>query len=116
MAEQTPRTQTYAALLANIKERIQTAQVRAAVAVNQELVILYWGIGREILSRQQQEGWGAKIIDQLAKDLRRTDERFPPDVRRLKPTSKMASPRWAANSAASSARTFWNICEIRYAY
>jgi predicted nuclease of restriction endonuclease-like (RecB) superfamily len=68
MAEQHP-TRTYAALLAGIKERIQTAQVRAAVSVNQELVVLYWGIGKEILTRQQQEGWGAKIIDQLAKDL-----------------------------------------------
>ena len=65
----TPSTQTYAALLASIKERIQTAQVRAAVAVNSELVLLYWGIGKEILARQQAEGWGTKVIEQLAKDL-----------------------------------------------
>ena len=72
MEEQSPSTQSYAALLKNIKERIQTAQVRAAVAVNQELVRLYWGIGKEILARQQAEGWGAKVIDQLALDLRRS--------------------------------------------
>src|SRR5450432_125972 len=69
MAETTPSTQTYAALLASIKERIQTAQVRAAVAVNQELVLLYWGIGKEILTRQSAEGWGKNIIPRLAKDL-----------------------------------------------
>ena len=60
----------YADFLAGLKQRIRMAQVRAAVAVNQELVLLYWGIGNEILTRQQQEGWGAKIIDQLGKDLR----------------------------------------------
>lgn len=70
MADQTPSTQTYAALLANIKDRIQSAQVRASVAVNRELVLLYWGIGNEILARQQAEGWGTKVIERLAKDLR----------------------------------------------
>src|ERR671921_1935362 len=70
MADQPPRTETYAALLTSIKERIQTAQVRAALAVNHELVLLYWGIGKEILARQQQEGWGTKVIERLAKDLR----------------------------------------------
>ena len=70
MGDQTPITQTYAALLASIKERIQTAQVRAALAVNQELVVLYWGIGKEILARQQEEGWGKNIIPRLAKDLK----------------------------------------------
>lgn len=69
MAEKTPSTQTYAALLASIKERIQSAQVRAAVAVNQELVVLYWGIGKEILLRQNTEGWGKNVIPRLAKDL-----------------------------------------------
>ena len=42
----------------------------ALLAVNRELVLLYWGIGREILTRQHQEGWGSKVIDRLAKDLR----------------------------------------------
>ena len=52
-----------------IKQRIQHAQVRAALAVNSELVLLYWNIGREILARQNREGWGAKIIERLASDL-----------------------------------------------
>lgn len=59
----------YAALLKDIKERVRTAQVRAALAVSRELILLYWSIGRDILARQKTEGWGAKIIDRLAKDL-----------------------------------------------
>lgn len=59
----------YAALLKEIKERVRTAQVRAALAVNRELILLYWSIGRDILARQLAEGWGAKIIDRLARDL-----------------------------------------------
>lgn len=59
----------YADWLTALKQRIQTAQQRAALAVNRELVLLYWHIGRDILDRQQAQGWGAKVIDQLAKDL-----------------------------------------------
>jgi predicted nuclease of restriction endonuclease-like (RecB) superfamily len=71
MSETTPsQTPAYAALLANIKARIKTAQVRAALAVNSELVILYWNIGKEILARQNEEGWGRGIIPRLAKDLK----------------------------------------------
>jgi predicted nuclease of restriction endonuclease-like (RecB) superfamily len=70
MEEKTPSTQTYAALLASIKERIQSAQVRAAVAVNRELVMLYWGIGTEITRRQKAEGWGTKVIENLGRDLK----------------------------------------------
>jgi predicted nuclease of restriction endonuclease-like (RecB) superfamily len=54
----------------DLKERIRSAQVKAALAVNQELVLLYWQIGREILQRQYKEGWGAKVIDRLARDLK----------------------------------------------
>mgnify|MGYP002784975621 FL=1 len=61
----------YDEFLGNLKERIRTVQVRAALAINQELIALYWQIGRSILERQREEGWGAKIIDQLAKDLAR---------------------------------------------
>jgi predicted nuclease of restriction endonuclease-like (RecB) superfamily len=61
----------YDEFLRELKERIRSAQVRAALAVNRELVLLYWQIGREILSQQQQQGWGAKVINQLAKDLKK---------------------------------------------
>lgn len=49
---------------------IRQAQVKAALAVNTELVLLYWQIGKDILERQEQEGWGAKVINSLAKDLK----------------------------------------------
>jgi len=59
----------YAVWLTELKQRIQCAQQRASLSVNRELVLLYWNIGRDILERQQAQGWGAKIVDQLAKDL-----------------------------------------------
>ena len=62
---------SYEALLTELKERIDGARLRAALAVNRELVLLYWSIGRDILARQTSEGWGAKVIDRLAIDLRR---------------------------------------------
>jgi predicted nuclease of restriction endonuclease-like (RecB) superfamily len=61
----------YEDFLRDLKERIRTAQVRAALAVNRELVLLYWQIGRDILSRQQQQSWGAKVIEKLSKDLQK---------------------------------------------
>src|SRR5437868_8134345 len=60
----------YDEFLRGLKERIRTAQVRAALAVNRELVLLYWQIGRDILARQQSAGWGSKVIDRLARDLK----------------------------------------------
>ncbi len=59
----------YPALLGELKSRIRSAQVRAALQVNRELVLLYWLIGRDILSRQKTEGWGTRVIDRLAHDL-----------------------------------------------
>jgi predicted nuclease of restriction endonuclease-like (RecB) superfamily len=67
----TPKQLTgYDDFLRDLKDRIRTAQVRAALSVNRELVLLYWQIGRDILQRQQQQGWGAKVIDRLSADLR----------------------------------------------
>jgi predicted nuclease of restriction endonuclease-like (RecB) superfamily len=60
----------YADWLAELKSRIHTAQQRAALAINRELVLLYWQIGRDILARQAELGWGAKVIERLAHDLR----------------------------------------------
>jgi predicted nuclease of restriction endonuclease-like (RecB) superfamily len=61
----------YAEFLAEIKARIAAARTRATLAVNSELIRLYWEIGREILARERRDGWGAKTIDNLAADLRR---------------------------------------------
>jgi predicted nuclease of restriction endonuclease-like (RecB) superfamily len=66
---QQPVAQSYARFLAGIKERIRTAQVKAALAANTELVLHYWEIGGDILANQARQGWGAKVIDRLAADL-----------------------------------------------
>ncbi|UQN10765.1 YhcG family protein [Deinococcus sp. QL22] len=60
----------YATLLGNLKTQIRQAQTQAALSVNRELVLLYWQIGQSILERQGQAGWGAKVIDRLAQDLK----------------------------------------------
>lgn len=61
----------YMKLLDGIKARVRSARLRAAVAVNSELVLLYWHIGRDILKRQMEQGWGAKVVDRLSMDLKR---------------------------------------------
>jgi hypothetical protein len=60
----------YPALLVEIKARIQSAQHAALRSVNKELVGLYWDIGRLIVERQQREGWGKGVVEQLSADLR----------------------------------------------
>ncbi|MCI0462160.1 MAG: PDDEXK nuclease domain-containing protein [Gemmataceae bacterium] len=64
-----PVPQGYDAFLKDLKERIRTAQLKAALAVNRELIALYWHIGQQIAERQQREGWGTAVIERLAKDL-----------------------------------------------
>jgi predicted nuclease of restriction endonuclease-like (RecB) superfamily len=61
----------YQALLEDLKSRIRSAQVKAALSVNRELIELYWGIGRSIVERQRVEGWGKAIVERLAGDLQR---------------------------------------------
>ena len=61
----------YPAFLADVKARIAAARTRAVLAVNSELIRLYWEIGHEILEREDRQGWGAKVVDRLAVDLRR---------------------------------------------
>jgi len=66
-----PVAQLYDRFVASIKQRIRTAQIKAALAANAELVLHYWEIGRDILASQKHEGWGSKVIDRLAADLQR---------------------------------------------
>jgi predicted nuclease of restriction endonuclease-like (RecB) superfamily len=71
MSESTTLTPAgYAELLRDLKRRIQAAQLRASLGVNRELVLLYWQIGRDILTRQERENWGTKVIDRLSADLK----------------------------------------------
>ncbi|MFM7457560.1 MAG: YhcG family protein [bacterium] len=60
----------YHSLLLELKSKIHQSQFRASLAVNKELILLYWQIGNSILVQQEKEGWGSKIIEQLAKDLK----------------------------------------------
>lgn len=60
----------YADWLGQIKARVMAARQRAVLAANAELTRLYWQIGRDILDRQAMQGWGAKVIERLANDLR----------------------------------------------
>jgi len=74
MAKPTTIPADYAVWLAEIKTRVTAARQRAALAAHAELIRLYWQIGREILLRQAEQGWGGKVIERLARDLR---EAFP---------------------------------------
>lgn len=62
---------TYRELIETLKKEITQARIRAHLAVNKELIMLYWNIGNNILKRQQQEGWGAKVIENISQDLQR---------------------------------------------
>ena len=62
--------QGYLSLLQDLKDSINTARIKAHLAVNREMIILYWHIGQKILERQTKEGWGTKVIENLSKDLR----------------------------------------------
>jgi predicted nuclease of restriction endonuclease-like (RecB) superfamily len=59
----------YPVLLKEITDRIRQGQLRASMAVNAELLALYWDIGKIIAERRSEEGWGTKVIQRLAKDL-----------------------------------------------
>jgi predicted nuclease of restriction endonuclease-like (RecB) superfamily len=71
----------YDHLLKNLKNHIRESRVQAALSVNRELVLLYWRMGQDILHRQTEQGWGSKVIDRIAKDLR---HEFP-DIKGFSP-------------------------------
>ncbi|MCL1622578.1 PDDEXK nuclease domain-containing protein [Ralstonia pseudosolanacearum] len=83
MTELIPTSPDYVSWLADLKSRVERARQRAALAVNRELVVLYWQIGSDILERQRRLGWGAKVIEQLSRDLKAA---FP-DLRGFSPRS-----------------------------
>jgi len=82
---------SYIETLNTLKQKIKTAQIKAALSVNSQLVTLYWEIGKTILEKQEQEGWGTKVIDNLSRDLQKS---FPEmkgfSVRNLKYMRKFA--------------------------
>jgi predicted nuclease of restriction endonuclease-like (RecB) superfamily len=74
-------SEDYRRWLSELKQRVERARQRAAASANQELIKLYWQIGKDILHRQQQQGWGTAVVDQLARDLKSA---FP-DMRGFSP-------------------------------
>ena len=62
---------SYGELIQNLKQEIQQSRIRAHLAVNKEMIMLYWNIGRQILERQELQGWGSKVIENISKDLRK---------------------------------------------
>ena len=61
----------YSQLLTDIKNRVRNSQIKATRAINNELILLYWHIGKSILDKQTKHGWGAKVVDQLSQDLQK---------------------------------------------
>jgi predicted nuclease of restriction endonuclease-like (RecB) superfamily len=77
MVSEITKSSDYAEWLGQLKQDILESRGRAALAVNRELILLYWRVGQSILDKQARLGWGAKVVDLLAADLRRA---FP-DIR-----------------------------------
>ncbi len=61
----------YAQFLADLKTRIRTAQVKAALSVNREMIALYFDVGRLLVEKQENAGWGDAVVAQIARDLKR---------------------------------------------
>lgn len=59
----------YPAFLESLKNRVRQAQTKAMLSVNRELIQLYWDIGRDIVERQDREGWGKSVVDRIAADI-----------------------------------------------
>ncbi len=65
---------SYLEFIEKIKMEIQKQRVSIVMNASAGMICLYWNIGRDILAKQEEEGWGAKVIDRMAKDLK---EAFP---------------------------------------
>jgi len=93
----------YAKILREIKRRIREERLRVVMAANSAMVLLYWDIGRLILERQERAGWGARVIDRLAADLR---EAYP-DMKGLSPRNlkymRAFAAAWSTRSIVQEA-------------
>ncbi|MBC8414376.1 MAG: hypothetical protein ISR96_03830 [Nitrospira sp.] len=64
----------YAGFLAQVKKRIHTERLKTVLSANAAQILLYWDTGRDILVKQEEAGWGARVVDRLSADLK---EAFP---------------------------------------
>ena len=94
MAHTIAKSPDYAAWLCEMKAHVRSAHLSAARAVNRDMILLYWDIGRGILEKQKEQGWGKSIVDRLAADLRKE---FP-------------------HISGFSARNLWNMRRLVEAY
>lgn len=99
---------SYGEFLENIKADIQESQMRAALSVTKELIMLYWRIGKMLAEKIDKEGWGAKTVERIAKDLLSA---FPDvsgfSVRNLQYMKKFAYFHENVNCAAAAAQIPW---------
>ncbi len=66
--------ENYRDFISGLKEQIKRERLKAVLSANSAMIVLYWKIGRAILEKQQDEGWGTKVIDRMSHDLK---ESFP---------------------------------------
>lgn len=62
-------TKEYKAWLAELKQKVRNAQLKAAIKINTELLLFYWELGADLVAKQAKSKWGDGVIDQLSKDL-----------------------------------------------
>jgi len=67
----TTQSKNYISVLEDIKSRVKSAQIKAHLSVNQEMIKLYWEIGKTILDKQSQYEWGSSVIDSFSRDLKK---------------------------------------------
>ena len=108
----------YAAWLVEVKSRVQSARISAAQAVNRDLILLYWDIGRGIVEKQEQLGWGKSVVDRLSRDLRAafpTVTGFSPrnlwDMKRFYVTYSEPEVWRRLSPKAITAATLKNFCD-----
>ena len=61
---------SYLDFIEAIKKEIENQRLKVVLNANSSMICLYWNIGKAILQKQEEEGWGAKVIDRMAKDLK----------------------------------------------
>lgn len=64
-------TQEYKNFISNIKSKIQNAQIKASIKVNEELLKLYWEIGYMIVGKQKLSSWGDSFLENISRDLQK---------------------------------------------
>lgn len=106
-----PIPANYGGLLKELKSRIQSARVKAALAANAELIHLYWDMGRMIVDQQEKEGWGKSVVERLSQDLQ---SEFP-DQKGLSPRNIWMMRQFYLEWIESSAILSQFVAELEHA-